>query len=105
MAWRIAIVLAVLLAPAPGCYLEVTGSESGELPAAHELASTLEVLFAAKAGGATASIRCPAGLTGDEGNRLRCAGETSDGFTLDIAVLERGAGGFRWDVVESHAIR
>jgi hypothetical protein len=34
-----------------------------------------------------------------------CSGETTDGYTLEIAVLERGGDAFRWDVVESKPIR
>lgn len=105
MRWRHPVLIGALLLPVPGCTVEVTSGGSGGLPGSDQLASTLETMFAVEAGGATASIRCPSGLTGNSGHRLRCEGETSDGFTLEIAVLERGEGGFRWDVVESHPIR
>lgn len=89
---------------ASACFVEVDASvERGGDGAA--LASRLETEFARKAGGTTARIACPSELTHSAGHRLRCTGETSDGWTLDIAVRERGNGAFRWDVVESHRIR
>ena len=88
---------------ASGCYFDVssdsnktTGSTSAE-----ELAFKIEAHFALKAGGATADIVCPAGLSGKAGGQLTCTGTTSDGYTLEILVLERGKGAFRWDVVNS----
>lgn len=101
-------ILAVLAfaALASACFVEVDASvEGGGGGDGVALASRLETEFARKAGGATARIECPSELTHSAGHRLRCTGETSDGWTLDIAVLERGAGDFRWDVVESHRIR
>ncbi len=95
----------LILALPMGCYTEVSGSSSGSTPSARQLARLIETEFAKQARTATASIRCPSGLTATPGRRIRCAGETSDGFTLGIAVLERGGGRYRWDVVESHAIR
>ena len=92
-----------------GCFVEVSsnGSSSGSAASgsAGDLSSMLKAQFEMKAAGVSASIRCPAGLSGSQGNRLHCSGETSDGFTLEIAVLERGNGAFRWDVIESHPIR
>jgi hypothetical protein len=97
----------VIMLLSAGCFVEVssstssgTGSTDGD-----SLASRLEIEFARRAGGATAEIDCSAGLTGSQGHRLRCTGATSDGWTLEIAVLERGEGAFRWDVLDSHPIR
>ncbi|MAE96695.1 MAG: hypothetical protein CL910_18765 [Deltaproteobacteria bacterium] len=87
------------------CFVEVSSSISSDQESGEGLASSIEAEFEKKAGGATATIRCPSGLTGTQGHRLMCRGETSDDFTLEIAVLERGGGAFRWDVVESHPIR
>ncbi len=86
-----------------GCFVEVSGSDSPR--SADEVGSRLEAEFALKTGGVGSTIRCPAGLTGREGNRFMCSGESSDGYTLEIAVLERGGDAFRWDVVESKPIR
>ena len=92
-----------------GCFVEVSStgssSDSPASGASADLSSMLEAQFEMKAAGVSASIRCPAGLSGSQGNQLHCSGETSDGFTLEIAVLERGNGAFRWDVIESHPIR
>ncbi len=87
-----------------GCFVEVSSSGSST-PAAAELGSRIEAEFALKTGGVNSTIRCPSGLAGRQGNRLMCSGETSDGYTLEIAVLERGGDDFRWDVVESKPIR
>ena len=95
----------LLAALALGCFVEVSGSTSGSSPNSAQLASRIEFEFASKAGGATATIRCSSGLTGAEGSHTACQGETSDGWTLEIAVLERGGGDFRWDVTESVSIR
>ena len=89
---------------AVGCFVEVSSSGSST-PTADEFGSRLEAEFALKTGGVGSTIRCPSGLIGREGNRFMCNGETSDGYTLVIAVLERGGGDFRWDVVESKPIR
>ncbi len=95
--------LAILLL-AVGCFFEVSSSGSSTRTA-DEMGLRLEAEFALKTGGVGSTIRCPSDLTGREGNRFRCSGETSDGFTLEIAVLERGGGAFRWDIVESKPIR
>ncbi len=89
---------------AVGCFVEVSNSESGTRTA-DEFGSRLEAELALKAGGVGSTIRCPSGVTGREGNRFMCSGETSDVYTLEIAVLERGGDAFRWDVVESKPIR
>ncbi len=89
---------------AVGCFVEVSSSGSST-QTADEFGLRLEAEFALKAGGVGSTIRCPSGLSGREGNRLMCSGETSDGYTLEIAVLERGGDAFRWDVVESKLIR
>ncbi len=98
----IAFCLSTVLAA--GCFVEVWSSSPGLL-GSEELAASLELLFAAKVEGVTATVDCPSGLTGEPGHRLACRGETSDGFTLEIDVLERGRGDFRWLVVESRPIR
>ncbi|MBW2242038.1 MAG: hypothetical protein JRH01_08615 [Deltaproteobacteria bacterium] len=87
------------------CFVEVNGGASGRSPGSTGLASALEAEFALKAAGASATIHCASGLTGTRGHQIGCEGETSDGFTLEITVLERGAGDFRWDVDESVPIR
>ncbi len=87
-----------------GCFVEVSSSGATTLTA-DEFGSRLEAEFALKTEGVGSTIRCPSGLTGRQGNRFMCSGETSDGWTLKIAVLERGSGAFRWDVVESKPIR
>ncbi len=88
-----------------GCFVEVSSSGRAASGSSGDLSSMLEAKFEMKVAGVSASIRCPAELSGRRGNRLHCSGETSDGFTLEIAVLERGNGAFRWDVIESHPIR
>ena len=102
--WALAAAAAGLAVLVPACFVEVRSESSRHLAGAEELASSLQIEFARKAGGATATVQCPGGLTGTEGHRVRCEGRTSDGFTLEIAVLERGSGAFRWDVVESHPV-
>ena len=87
-----------------GCFVEVSSSGSSTRTA-DEFGSRLEAEFALKTGGVGSTIRCASGITGREGNRFMCSGETSDGYTLEIAVLERAGGDFRWDVVESKPIR
>ncbi|MCP5070228.1 MAG: hypothetical protein GY946_26975 [bacterium] len=87
------------------CFIEVSGSSSGTFPGSGGLESSLEAEFGSRAGGASASIQCPSGLTGTQGHQIACHGETSDGFTLEIVVLERGGDDYRWDVVESVPIR
>ena len=89
---------------AVGCFVEVSSSGSSA-QTADEFGSRLEAEFALKTGGVGSTIRCPSGASGREGNRFMCRGETSDGFTLEIEVLERGGGAFRWDIVESKPIR
>ncbi len=89
---------------AVGCFVEVASSGSSTRTA-DEFGSRLEAEFALKTGGVDSTIQCPSGLTGRKGNRFMCSGETSDGYTLEIAVLERGGDAFRWDVVESKPIR
>lgn len=88
-----------------GCFVEVSSSYSNSTTSSDQLASSIEAEFASKAGGATADIRCSSGLNGTVGLRTECRGETSDGYSLEITVLERGGGAFRWDVIESHPIR
>lgn len=96
----------VLLATATlsgGCYFEVS-SDSGSTDGtrtAEELAGLITVQFSMQAEGATADVVCETGLTGEAGRQVECTGTTSDGFTLEIAALERGEGAFRWDVVGS----
>ena len=87
-----------------GCFVEVSSSGSSTRTA-DELGSRIEAEFAQNTGGMDSTIHCPSGLAGREGNRILCSGETSDGYTLEIAVLERGGNAFRWDVVESEPIR
>ncbi len=87
-----------------GCYIEATSTGSGT-STTNELGSRIEAEFALKTGGVGSTIRCSSGLSGRAGHRLMCSGETTDGYTLEIAVLERGGDAFRWDVVESKPIR
>ena len=88
---------------ASGCYFEMSSdsNKSTGSTSAEELASKIGAHFALKAGGATADVVCPAGLSGKAGSQLTCTGTTSDGYTLKILVLERGKGAFRWDVLNS----
>lgn len=87
-----------------GCFVEVSSSGSNSR-SAKEFGLRLEAEFALKTGGMGSTIRCPSGVTGRVGNQFRCSGESADGYTLEIAVLERGGEAFRWDVVESVPIR
>ena len=87
-----------------GCFVDVSSSGSSTR-AADELGSRIEAEFALQTGGVDSTIHCPSGLAGREGNRFMCSGETSDGYTLEIAVIERGHDAFRWDVIESKPIR
>ena len=89
---------------AVGCFVEVSSSGSSTRTS-DDFGLRLEGEFALKTGGVDSTIQCPSGLTGRKGNRFMCSGETSDGYTLEIAVLERGDDAFRWDVVESKPIR
>ncbi len=66
-----------------------------------ELASLIEADFTPQAGGATLRVLCPGGLTGEVDRTFLCTGSTSDGYVLDIEILERGGGAFRWLVVKS----
>lgn len=95
----------LLTAASLGCFVEVSSSHSDTSANSVQLASSIEFEFDSMAGGATANIHCSSGLTGIVGRETACQGETSDGYTLEIAVLERGGGAFRWDVVESNPIR
>jgi hypothetical protein len=54
--------------------------------------------------GATLDLSCPAGLTGQGGAKFMCQGETSDGYLVDVAILERGGGAYRWDIVASRPV-
>ncbi len=65
------------------------------------MASLIEADFTPQAGGATLRVLCPAGLTGEVDRTFLCTGLTSDGYALDIEILERGNGAFRWLVVKS----
>jgi len=66
-----------------------------------ELVALIRAQFAMQVDGVTADIACPTGLSGEKGRKVTCSGTTSDGFTLEIAVRERGEGAFRWSVVDS----
>jgi hypothetical protein len=106
MSTRLVLMVSMLVSVsfAEGCFVEVSSSGSRNR-SADEFGSRLEAEFARKTGGVNSTIRCPTSLAGRVGNRFMCSGETSDGFTLEIAVLERGGDDFRWDVVESEPIR
>ena len=106
MSTRLILMMSALanLLFAVGCFIEVSSSDSSTRTA-NKLGSRIEAEFALKAGGVDSTIRCPSELSGRQGNRFMCSGETADGYTLEIAVLERGGDAFRWDVVESKPIR
>ena len=95
--------LAILLL-AVGCFFEVSSSGSSTRTA-DEMGLRLEAEFALTTGGVGSTIRCPSGITGRVGNQFMCSGESADGYMLEIAVVERAGGAFRWDVVESKPIR
>ncbi len=86
-----------------GCNFEVsTGSSNTDgTRTAEELELFISFQFDRAADGLTADIVCPTGLSGEAGRQVTCTGTTSDGYTLEIAVLESGEGAFRWDVVNS----
>lgn len=88
---------------ASGCYFEVStnSNRSGGTRTAEEVAGIISLQFALKVDGATVDVVCPTGLSGTAGRQVTCTGTTSDGYDLEIAVLERGGGAFRWDVVKS----
>ncbi len=86
-----------------GCNFEVSSNldNTGGPRTAEELVGFITVQFAMQVDGATADIVCPTGLSGEAGRQVTCTGTTSDGYTLEIAVVEHGEGAFRWDVVNS----
>ena len=86
-----------------GCNFEVSSNlnNTGGTRTAEELVGFITVQFAMQVDGVTADIVCPTGLSGEAGRQVTCTGTTSDGYTLEIAVLESGEGAFRWDVVNS----
>jgi hypothetical protein len=96
------LILAMTATFASGCYFDVstTGNASGRR-SAEELAGLMVTQFANQTGGVTAKIACPTGLSGQPGSQLTRTGTTSDGYTLTIVVLEREAGAFRWDIIDS----
>ncbi len=86
-----------------GCYFEVStdSNKTTGTRTAEELAGLIVVQFAQQVDGVTADVVCPTGLSGQAGRKLRCSGTTSDGYTLEIEVVEREKGAFGWLVVES----
>lgn len=86
-----------------GCQVEFSNdfSTGKNTMTAAALASRIEADFTPQAGGATLRVMCPAGLTGEADRTFLCTGLTSDGYALDIEILERGSGTFRWLVVKS----
>lgn len=97
-AWAAVLMAAVLTS---GCFVEVSTDGSGTLASADEIASVIELQFAAQTTGATADVDCPSGLSGEPGHEFTCAGRTSDGFSLAISVWEQGEGAFRWLITDS----
>ena len=55
--------------------------------------------------GTTADLSCPDALTGVAGHKFVCDGETSDGHIIDVAIIERGGGQYRWEIVASRPMR
>ena len=101
------LLLVMTVTLASGCYFEVStdsNSTSGTRTA-EELAGLITMQFAMKVDGATVDVVCPTGLNGTAGRQVMCTGTTSDGYGLEIAVLERGGGAFRWDVVKSVPVK
>ncbi len=86
-----------------GCNFEVSSNlnNTGGTRTAEELELFITFQFTMQADDVTADIVCPTGLSGEAGRQVTCTGTTSDGYTLEIAVLESGEGAFRWDVVNS----
>ena len=86
-----------------GCNFEMSSNSNnnGDTRTAEELAGLITVQFAMQVDGVTADIVCPTGLSGEAGGQITCTGTTSDGYTLEIAVLNHGNGAFRWDIVNS----
>jgi len=95
------LVMAAMVAG--GCYFEFStnSNKKNGTRTAEELAGLIVVQFAMQVDGVTAEVVCPTGLNGQVGRKVMCSGKTSDGYTLEIVVMERGNGAFRWDVVES----
>ncbi len=86
-----------------GCMFEAsTGSSNTDgTRTAEELELFISFQFDMQADDVTADIVCPTGLSGEAGRQVTCTGTTSDGYTLEIAVVEHGGNAFRWDVVHS----
>jgi len=86
-----------------GCNFDVSTSadNSDGTRTAEELEGLITVQFAMQANGATANIDCPTGLSGKAGRQVTCTGTTSDGYSLEIAALDKGRGAFSWTVVKS----
>lgn len=95
--------LIVMTLFAAGCYFDVSteSNRTGDARTAEELAGLVALQFAMQVNGATVDVDCPRGLSGEAGRQVTCNGTTSDGHALEIAVLEREEGAFRWDVVNS----
>lgn len=86
-----------------GCNFEVSsdfGNTAGTRTA-EELEGLIGVQFTMQVDGVTANVICPKGLSGEAGRQITCTGTTSDGYTLEIVVLDRGEGAFRWDITNS----
>ncbi len=86
-----------------GCNFEVSTSSSNTdgTRTAEELGLFISFQFDRAADGLTADIVCPTGLSGEAGQWVTCTGTTSNGQTLEIAVVDQGKGAFRWDIVNS----
>jgi hypothetical protein len=91
---------------ATACYVEFDAEVTGfdwDSPASLE--RLVQDQFAnAVTTGATLELTCPAGLTGQVGNKFMCQGETSDGFLVDVEIEEDGGGAFRWLIVASRRV-
>ena len=86
-----------------GCNFEVSSNLNNTVGVrtAEELAGLITAQFAMQVDGATAEVVCPTGLSGEADRRFTCTGTTSDGYTLEIAVVEHEESAFRWVVVHS----
>lgn len=86
-----------------GCYFDVSTSadNSDGTRTAEELEGLITVQFAMQVDHATVNVDCPTGLSGQAGRQVTCSGMTSDGYRLEIAVLDKGERAFGWTVVKS----
>jgi hypothetical protein len=91
---------------ASACYLDFDAETTGfdSYSAANVARQVEDDFLRLVTNRASLDVSCPAGLTGQGGNKFMCQGETSDGYLVDVAILERGGGAYRWDIVASRPV-